>query len=160
MITEFLFAMAALAQLPGHVRLEVICAETGFSRAAEARDKSSFLSFVDPDARFITDRIARGRDEIAEAWSFAFSEDGPTIRWRPAVVEVASDGNVAISRGPYRLTRIDENGDEQQSWGHFISTWRRNNNGQWQVLFDTGGDNAMVPSEQDISVLESEPVCP
>jgi ketosteroid isomerase-like protein len=142
------------------VRQEVICAETGFSRAAEARDREAFLSFVDPDARFITSRVARGREEIGEAWSSALEPGGPAMRWRPEVVEVTNDGNLAISRGPWRSTSLDESGNVIETWGHFISTWRRNQDGEWRVLFDTGGDSGMVPSEAEIAVLEGEPECP
>lgn len=160
MIVELLFMAAAMAPAPESARQDVICAETGFSRAAEAKDKDKFLSFVDPDARFISGRVAKGRAEIGEAWSSAFSENGPTIRWRPAFVEVSADGKLAISRGPYRSTQTDENGEFRHSWGHFISTWRLNEAGVWQVMFDSGGDAGMEPSEQDIAVLESEPDCP
>jgi ketosteroid isomerase-like protein len=82
------------------------------------------------------------------------------MRWRPAVVEVTSDGKLALSRGPYRSTRIDEDGNVQESWGHFISTWRRNAAGNWQVVFDSGGDAGMTPTEAEIAILESEPDCP
>lgn len=159
MIVELLLAGAAIATAPEAAKQEVVCAETGFSRAAEAKDKEAFLSFVDPDARFIGVDIARGRAEIGEAWSGFLSENGPTIRWRPAFTEVSADGKLALSRGPYRSTRVDENGEVHYSWGHFISTWRRNEDGVWQVMFDSGGDAGMEPSERDIEVLESEPEC-
>jgi len=159
MIVELLLAASAVAPAPEMLRQEVICAETGFSRAAEAKDKDAFLSFVDPDARFIAGSVARGRAEIGEAWSGLFAEDGPTIRWRPAIVEVTIDGQLAISRGPYRTTQTDEKGEIHHSWGHFNSTWRLNEAGVWQVLFDSGGDAGMEPSEEDIAVLESEPDC-
>jgi ketosteroid isomerase-like protein len=160
MLLEILLSAAMAAPQPADIHHEVVCAETGFSRSAEAKDESAFVSFVDPDARFITNSVARGREEIANAWSVFLSPDGPTIRWRPAVVEVSSDGNLAISRGPFRITSIDESGATQYSWGHFMSTWRRNSEGTWQVLFDTGGDSGMTPTEADIAALESEPDCP
>ena len=160
MLTELLLILSAAATASDTAVQDVLCAETGFSRAAEAKDKKAFLSFVDPDARFISSRVARGREEVAEAWSAALSPGGPTMRWRPAFVEVAADGNIAISRGPWRSSRLDENGVVHYSWGHFISTWRRSEDGKWQVLFDTGGDNGMEPSERDIEVLQSEPECP
>ena len=159
MILKALMIFVALTSA-ATVQQEVICAETGFSRAAEAKDRDAFLDFVDPDARFITGRIARGREEVAAAWSGALSPGGPTMRWRPAVVEVSSDGMLAISRGPYRSTYVNEDGEMVESWGHFISTWRKNAAGRWQVLFDTGGDAGMSPSAEDIAILEGEPECP
>jgi ketosteroid isomerase-like protein len=160
MITKMLAILAVVGSIGDDVRQEVVCAETGFSRAAEARDKDKFLSFVDPDARFISGRVARGRDEIGKAWGPVLSPDGPAMRWRPAFVEVTSDGNLAISRGPYRSRRVGEDGTEIESWGHFISTWRRNADGEWQVVFDSGGDSGMTPTEEEIKILEAEPDCP
>jgi len=154
-----LVILAAVGIGDENIRQEVVCAETGFSRAAEAKDAGKFLSYVDPDARFITGRVSRGREEIGQAWAGALSPDGATMRWRPAFVEVTSDGQLAISRGPYRSTRTAADGTVTESWGHFISTWRRNEQGVWQVLFDSGGDSGMTPTEEEIAILESEPVC-
>jgi ketosteroid isomerase-like protein len=160
MILEMLYVIAALAASDTDLVQEVVCAETGFSRAAEAKDKQSFLDFVDPDARFVGGRVSRGRAEVGEAWSPLLSPDGPSIRWRPAIVEVTADGMLALSRGPYRSISVDENGNETESWGHFNSTWRRNEDGRWLVVFDVGGDAGMTPSEEEIAVLASEPDCP
>jgi len=155
-----LLAVMAFAMSDEAIRQEVVCAETGFARAAEAKDTEQFLGYVDPDARFVSGRVARGRAEVGTAWAGLLAADGPVIRWRPAIVEVTSDGNLALSRGPYRTTRTGENGEVIESWGHFISTWRRNEEGTWQVVFDSGGDIGMTPTEEEIAILEAEPVCP
>jgi ketosteroid isomerase-like protein len=160
MILELILATTGLVSSPDAARQQVICAETGFSRAAEAKDQDRFLSFVHPDARFVTGSVARGREEVKTAWAAAFTSDGPTMRWRPQYVEVSDDGLLALSRGPYRSTSVDENGELQDSWGHFISTWRRNDEGVWQVMFDSGGDAGMQPTAEEITILESEPECP
>ncbi|MDH3439298.1 MAG: nuclear transport factor 2 family protein [Gammaproteobacteria bacterium] len=160
MIIKMLVILAAVGTGNEGLRQEVICAETGFSRAAEAGDRERFLSYVDPDARFITSQVSRGREAVGEAWSAVLSPGGPSMRWRPAVVEVTSDGTLAISRGPYRSIRRDDNGNVVESWGHFISTWRRNAAGEWQVVFDTGGDVGMTPSAEEVAILDGEPDCP
>lgn len=148
-------AMADNASL----RQEVICAETGFSRAAENRDLVRFLEFVDPDARFANVAVSKGKDEIAASWAAVFDQDGPAMRWRPAVTEVSADGQLALSRGPYRSVRKGADGERIESWGHFISTWRKTADGEWLVLFDSGGDNGMTPTEAEVALLESEPDC-
>lgn len=142
------------------VRQDVICAETGFSRAAEERDLERFLDFVDPDARFANAAVARGKVEIAATWAAVFDEEGPAMRWRPAVTEVSDDGRLALSRGPYRSVRKGADGERIESWGHFISTWRKTAAGQWLVLFDSGGDSGMTPTEAEVELLDSEPDCP
>ena len=141
------------------VQQEVICAETGFSRAAEARDLQGFLDFIDPDARFANATVARGKDEISAAWAPFFAVAGPAIRWRSTITEVSADGTLALSRGPYRIIRVSEDGARAESWGHFISTWRKAADGRWLVLFDSGGDSGMTPTAAEVAVLESEPDC-
>ena len=159
MVTKMLVVLAAVGMTADEIRQEVVCAETGFSRAAEAKDPQAFESFLDPSARFITNRISRGGAEVLEAWASLLSEDGPDIRWRPQFTEVTDDGNLAISRGPYRTRSIGEDGEIRESWGHFISTWRRNAEGKWLVVFDSGGDAGMTPTDAEIEILESEPDC-
>lgn len=160
MFVALLLAVTVLTVTAEDARQEVICAETGFSRAAERKDKNAFLAYVDPDARFISGTVARGRVEIGAAWAAALAEDGPTMRWRPAFVEVSADGQIALSRGPYRSTIVTADGGTRHSWGHFISTWRRDSDGNWLVMFDSGGDAGMEPTPAEIDILEAEPVCP
>ena len=165
---EILFVLVLFSALASRLSLaeteatalEVVCAETTFSRAAEARDLQAFLALVDPDARFANASVARGKDEIAKAWAGFFDPDGPVIRWRPSVTEVSVDGRLALSRGPFRISGTDSDGNPRETWGHFISTWRKSPDGRWLVLFDSGGDAGMTPGEDDIRVLESEPNCP
>ena len=160
MVTKMLVVLAAVGMSAEEFRQEVVCAETGFSRAAEARDPVAFEAFVDPDARFISARVSRGRAEVLEAWSGFLSAHGPEIRWRPQFVEVTDDGNLALSRGPFRVRVVGDDGAVTETWGRFNSTWRRNADGHWQVVFDAGGDAGMTPTEEEITILESEPDCP
>lgn len=160
MLTKMLVMLAAVGMTAEEIRQEVICAETGFSRAAEARDSRAFERFIDPDARFIANRVSRGRTEVLEAWSGFLSQDGPEIRWRPQFVEVTEDGNLALSRGPFRVRARGEDGEVTETWGHYNSTWRRGADGEWQVVFDAGGDAGMTPTDEEVRILEAEPACP
>ena len=108
----------------------------------------------------MTGGISRGPEEVGQGWAGYFQADGPKMRWRPAIVEVVAKGSLAISRGPYRLTRISENGETTHTWGTFNSTWRLNEDGEWRVLFDAGGDHGMTPTAEEIEVLKGEPDCP
>ncbi len=160
MLIELAIALAAATPSGEELRQQVICAETGFSRTAERKDVAAFVEFVDPDARFVGGSVSRGRAEIVAAWSWLFDSAGRSMRWRPKVVEVTADGNLAISRGPYRTRRIGDDGKQVESWGSFVSTWRRNAEGEWKVVFDTEGYSGPEPSESDVKVLNSDPDCP
>lgn len=160
MILE-IFLAAALAPVEiDPVRQAVLCAEVGFSRSVEKRDLEAFISYLDPEVRFVTGGISRGPEEVGQGWAGFFQADGPKMRWRPAIVEVVANGSLAISRGPYRLTRLSESGETTHTWGMFNSTWRLNVHGEWQVLFDAGGDHGMTPTAEQIEILNGEPDCP
>ncbi len=138
---------------------EVRCREIGFSRAAEAQDMAAFRSHIDADARFVSDTVLRGVDDIAAAWSVFFGEDSPSIKWRPQIVEVLENGKLALSRGPYRVTANDADGNAVEQWGTFNSIWRLHDDGQWRVVFDAGSPAASPPDEATRALLDAEDDC-
>ena len=139
---------------------EVRCREVGFSRAAEEQDLSAFKSFIDADARFVGSGVLRGVEQIGESWTYFFQEDGPTIKWRPQIVEVLRDGRLALSRGPYRVLTRDQEGKLVEQWGTFNSVWRLNDDGEWRVVFDAGNEAASEPDEATRALLDADTGCP
>jgi ketosteroid isomerase-like protein len=135
---------------------DVRCAEIGFSKSAEARDADAFAAFIDDDARFVATKVSRGVDEVLEAWQPYLADGGPAIRWRPEYTEVLDNGKLAFSRGPYRITVLDEAGDLSQHWGTFNSVWRLGDDGRWRVVFDAGSRANEKPTIEQFDLLESE----
>ncbi len=154
-ITLALLSPIALADAVSDVR----CREIGFSNAAENRNLEAFSTFLDEDARFVGRSVMRGAAEITAAWQVFFSEDGPAIRWRPAFVEVLEDGELALTRGPYRVISRDENGARVEQWGTFNSVWRKQDDGTWRVVFDAGSPAAGEPDADSRAILEGEDDC-
>ncbi len=154
-----LASMALAAPVVADVTHDVRCREIGFSEAAEARDAESFSSFIDPDARFVGSLVTTGPDAITEAWGPFFAEDGPTIRWRPQFVEVLEEGQLALTRGPYRMVATDPEGKEMEQWGTFNSVWRLHDSGEWKVVFDAGSPAAAAPPEEIQAFLYQEDSC-
>ena len=138
---------------------EVRCREIGFSQAVENQDMDAFRSFIDADARFVSNSVLRGVDDIAEAWSVFFGEDSPSIKWRPQIIEVLENGRLALSRGPYRVTTKDADGNPVEQWGTFNSVWRMNDDGQWRVVLDAGSPAASPPDEATRALLDAEVSC-
>ncbi len=138
---------------------EVRCREIGFSVAAENRDIDRFRSFIDSDARFVSNGVTRGVDEIVAAWQPFFNVDGPAIKWRPQFVEVRDDGALALTRGPYRMTSKDADGNPVEYWGTFNSVWQRNSDGEWHVIFDAGNNADAPPDPETQALLEADDNC-
>ena len=150
-----IIAAPALADLTDDVR----CREIGFSKTVETQDAAAFRSFIDADARFVGNSVRHGPDAVAEAWSNFFAEIGPTIKWRPQIVEVLENGTLALSRGPYRLTDTDEEGNEGEYWGTFNSVWRLNDDGKWRVVFDAGSPANKPPGDETKALLDAADDC-
>jgi ketosteroid isomerase-like protein len=153
--TLVLVSQDALADAADTVR----CREIGFSLSAEQRDADLFASFIDPDARFVGQAISRGPEGITAAWAVFLSSDGPSIKWRPQIVEVLEDGTLALSRGPYRVITMDDSGNETELWGTFNSVWRLQPDGEWKVVFDAGNASATPPPEATRQLLDQEDSC-
>ena len=149
------FATPVLADLEQEVR----CREIGFSKSVELQDRETFASFIDPDARFVGGKVDRGRDVITEAWAVFFTGDLPSIKWRPQIIEVLESGDLALSRGPYRIIDKDENGDTREAWGTFNSVWRLDADGEWLVVFDAGSFPDETPTDEQRELLESDAGC-
>jgi ketosteroid isomerase-like protein len=145
----------ALADLADEVR----CREVGFSQSVENRDRERFASFVDPDARFVGNKVDRSREAIAEAWAVFFTGDPPLIKWRPQFIEVLESGDLALSRGPYRIIDKNEQGEVTEAWGTYNSVWRLNADGEWLIVFDAGSFPDETPSEEQRQLLESDAGC-
>jgi ketosteroid isomerase-like protein len=139
---------------------EIRCREIGFSKSAEERNLEAFRSFIDTDARFVSNTVLRGVDAVTEAWAVFFTADGPSIKWRPEVVEVLENGELALSRGPYRVIAQDADGNLVENWGTFNSVWRLNDDGEWRVVFDAGSPAAAAPGDDERAFLDAADSCP
>lgn len=121
---------------PDHDKLvaEVTAAETAFARTMADRDHAAFLSFIADDAVFLGGKTPlRGRAEIGEGWKGLYVSPDAPFSWKPQLVEVNGAGDLATSTGP--VTRPD---GRIATW--YYSTWRREPDGRWRIVFDNGYD--------------------
>lgn len=135
----------------------VHCVEIAFSQSVENRDRAAFAAMLDADTRFISNQVLHGPEAVTEAWAGFFAEDGPQLVWRPYFVEVAASGDLAFSRGPYRLRAQNEQGEKVESWGIYNSVWRKTAQGEWKILFDAGNPGEQQLSEE-MKALIDQPV--
>lgn len=112
--------------------LEVEAREVAFAKTFADRDFDAFLSFVSPEAVFFNgNEPLRGHEAISQAWAPLFEDETAPFSWQPDVIEVLESGRLALSSGPIRST-------SGEILGRFNSIWRKDNDGQWRVIFDKG----------------------
>lgn len=136
--------LAGLACTPGPsdtaiFEQEVRQAEIEFDRAVAEGDVDRFAELVAEDAIFIGATTLEGREAVVAAWQpFLDQNSGLSLRWSPTEVEVASSGDLGVSRGDYRLTQIAEDGSVSIGVGTFVTVWKRSTDGKWRAILDIG----------------------
>lgn len=110
----------------------VRASEIAFARSLADRDLTAFGRFVSRDAVFVNGSTTlRGRDAVVAGWKPYFDGPDAPFSWSPEQVEVLADGTLAFSTGPV----LNPNGERI---GTYKSTWRRERDGQWRVVIDSG----------------------
>jgi uncharacterized protein (TIGR02246 family) len=129
-------------------REEVRQAEIAFDRAVAAGDVEAFADSIAEDAVFYGATKLVGRDAVVAAWQPFFDPDsGLSLRWGPDEVDVSASGDLAVSRGEYRLTRIAEDGSVSVGVGTFVTVWKRSEDGRWRAKLDIGTPAQPVEAE-------------
>lgn len=139
MIRRFLLAFVVLtlsSPLMGQPRpdlqQQVRDAERAFARTMADRDHAAFTSFLADEAIFLGPKeVLRGRDAVAAGWKRYFEAKQAPFAWEPERVEVIDSGTLAISTGPV-------NDPSGKRVGTFTTTWRRESDGKWRVVLDSG----------------------
>jgi ketosteroid isomerase-like protein len=64
-------------------------------------------------------------------------ESQASLVWRPTFVEVSFSGDFGFTTGPseYRAGGVS---DSSVYYGHFVSVWKKNRDGEWKVILDVG----------------------
>ena len=111
---------------------EVEAREIAFAKTMADRDFVAFQDFISPEAVFFSgSKPRRGRDAVTKAWAQYFKDETAPFSWNPDVVEVLESGRLALTSGPV----WDASG---KLIGRFTSIWRKEEDGQWRVVFDKG----------------------
>jgi pimeloyl-ACP methyl ester carboxylesterase/ketosteroid isomerase-like protein len=114
-------------------RSDVADTERAFAKAFADRDKAKFFSFVADDAVFLSSASTLvGKARVVEVWSRFFEGPVAPFAWTPDRVSISADGTLGLSSGPV----FDPEGNHA---GAFMSTWRKQKDGTWKIVFDGSG---------------------
>jgi ketosteroid isomerase-like protein len=111
---------------------EVRATEFAFAKAFADRDAKKFFFYLADDAQFLGRRnTMHGKQEVIAGWSEFFKLSVAPFRWQPERVVTNAAGDLGFSSGPV----FDEAGVQI---GTFTSTWIRQPDASWKILFDGG----------------------
>lgn len=117
---------------PAALERQVAAAERAFARTMADRDLAAFTRHLAEEAVFFgRERVTRGRPAVAAEWKRYFDAPAAPFSWEPDRVQVLDSGSLAFSTGPVS----DPAG---RRVGTFNSVWRREPDGSWRIVFDSG----------------------
>jgi ketosteroid isomerase-like protein len=149
-------AAPSAAPLPPVVHSAAECAvwrrELSFAKSVEAHDAKAFAAHLHPGAVFNAGSRSplRGGDTVAQAWAGIVEGKEFILRWRPGVVAIGGDPNIALSRGPSFSETPGADPKERYKVGFFQSVWVRDAaSGEWRVLFDRADGPPRIVASAD-----------
>ena len=112
---------------------KVFDTEKAFEKlVAEKGIKAGFIEFMAPSGIIFRPGPVNARE------SFTAGPDSPAaLIWNPVWIEVSSNGLVAYSIGN-SIFKPKGKDDTNEIYGHYISVWSRQPNGEYRALLDTG----------------------
>jgi ketosteroid isomerase-like protein len=137
-----LFAVSLFAQSPA---VKVYETEKAFEKMAEENGvNAAFIEFMAPMGVMFVPEVHNGR----EFWK-SIPPSPAQLTWNPIWIDVASNGTLAYSIGN-SIRRPKGKDDPNAEYGHYISIWTRQSDGQYRALLDTGINHpkpASIPTE-------------
>ena len=121
-------------------RSELLAADRAFAKSTEANGLEGWMSFFADDAvRLVMGAEAiQGLPAVREYDSRLFADTTLKLEWDPTDAGVFSDGRHGFTTGRYSLLSVSSAAYDTLQKGAYVTIWRRNEQGVWQVILDTG----------------------
>jgi ketosteroid isomerase-like protein len=131
------------AQTPGDLQAaadQILKSDAAFAQSVADKNREKFLSFIADVTTFNggTANELHSRDAVMKAWSDFFTPDGPTLSWTPLNGQVVGAGDVGYTTGRSVYRQKGADGRITERRGQYITVWRKQPDGSWKVVFDTG----------------------
>jgi ketosteroid isomerase-like protein len=120
----------------------IIKADEAFCQATIDHDVDRFRSLVANEATFAggTAGQTRGIEAIVKSWMPFLQPGGPTLTWKPTRAEVLAGADVGYTVGTWERRAKAADGQTSVAHGQYLTVWRRQSDGTWKAVFDTGGE--------------------
>lgn len=83
-------------------------------------------------------------------------ESQASLVWWPTFVQVSASGDFGFTTGPseYRAGGIK---DSTVYYGHFVSVWKKNGDGEWKVILDVGSSYPKTEKKEEMFLTKELP---
>lgn len=129
---------------PVEARNELMRADRAFDKLTLEKGLEGWMDFMAEDAVRLSPMGAKafqGKMAVRTLDAKLFAEPGTRLRWEPVDGGVFEGGDIGFTTGTGRMVRTKDDGTEETLWkSAYITLWRKNKQGQWKVILDTGAE--------------------
>jgi ketosteroid isomerase-like protein len=128
------------------VKAELAQIEDAFCAMAQEKGiLAAFEHFAAPDVAFIDTDPRKFRGLAAVRERMGSDQPGVKLTWSALFTDVSDDGTLGYNYGRYELRRPGADGQEIVRGGFFLSIWKRQPDGAWKYVMDTGAPDRPPP---------------
>jgi ketosteroid isomerase-like protein len=131
------------------LKAELVEVELAFSAMARTKGiPAAFEHFAAPDVAFIdTDpRKYRGLEAVRQR--MGNTPPDTKLSWSPLFTDVSEDGTLGYNYGRYEARGKTPNGEDVVRTGFFLTIWKRQPDGTWKYVMDTGAPDRPPQAEK------------
>ena len=138
-------------------RQSMIEADKAFSlMSVEEGMRPAFDYYMDDNATMYRDGMdpITGREDILSLYPPPDNQAG-ILSWEPFFAEISESGDLGYTLGKYVYTVTDTLGVDSESYGYYVTIWKKQPDGSWKYVFDTGV-NGPQPDEEVADEIPEE----
>jgi ketosteroid isomerase-like protein len=109
-----------------------------FSQASKEKGfGGAFALFLSEEAQVFQNNFPpiEGRSDVVK---FMTENATGTVTWEPYFVEMSASADLGYTLGKYESTDSSSSGKKTVSYGHYVTIWKKQPDGSWKVVFDSG----------------------
>ena len=98
----------------------------------------AFDFYMADSATMLRDSVppVTGRDAINKLYEGI--PEGTQLSWEPLFADISSSGDLGYTIGRWQFSASDTTGAVQSSYGHYVTIWKKQDDGSWKYVFDSG----------------------
>jgi len=149
-LANSLHAQSLAPKSSGGEAAKIRALEHAMMIAGEEKGSAGYMWFYADDAVELPAgaNALQGKAAIAKTMGF-LDDKNNRLTWAPQYVDVAASGDLAYTYGTYEFHSIGKDGKPAVEYGKYATVWKKQNDGQWKVVLDTGNPSS-APSAKPL----------
>jgi ketosteroid isomerase-like protein len=138
LLTAFLIMGCENMQNLEQTKNDLMETDRAFSEMSLAEGyKKAFDYYMDEDAIIYRNGMfpIKGKETINDLLA---KDPDAVLKWEPFFADAGKSSDLGYTLGSYEYIATDSAGVEQSYFGSYVSIWKKQAEGSWKYVFDTG----------------------